>query len=394
MRKLLIVSDSLRTGGIQKSLENFLNIIDYNCYDVTLFLFNHNESFKYKINKNVKIQGGKFLLKLANTPGVKKQFNNNFNFILRKTIALMCLILGANFVYKILFSFEKKLGDFDAAISFSNNINNKTVYFGSNKFVLEKTIAKKKIAWLHVDYDEMNMHNNINTREYEKFDSIVAVSHAVKNTFLKSHPYFENKVKVIYNSVAEEDVKKKANEYDVEKHKMFTMVSVGRLDENKSPLSYIKVAAELKRNNVKFHWWIIGDGPLKNDLIKQIHYYELSEELLILGELSNPYPYIKNADLFISASKSESFGLAIAEALCLNTPVVARNYPALKEIIDNSKNGIIFNGSDQELGKLICNLIQNGNFYLRLKEKTQLNIDSRRVIEQFTEVMKEEMIGD
>jgi glycosyltransferase involved in cell wall biosynthesis len=388
MKKLLIVSNSFGIGGIQRSLENLLNIIDYEKYDVTLFLFNFNEKYRHKINPNVKLKESNRVLKLANTTGKEALKKGSLFLIVRKFIAVLCALFGANFMYKLMFTFEKKLGQYDVAISFSNNINNKSVYFGSNKFVLEKTKAKKKVAWLHVDYNKMNMNNDINRREYEFFDTIVHVTNAVKKTFLESYPHMAEKSVVVYNSVAESNVRELANKLEIKKTKSFTLVSVGRLDENKSPKTYVKVANELKKNDINFHWWIIGDGPEMSSVLDEIERHGLSHNISIHGELNNPYPYMKNADLFVSASKSESFGLAIAEALCLNTPVVARYYPALSELITDNMNGIISHGDDEELAKTVVNLIRNEERYKKLKKGTELKINSRIVSEQFDRLMK------
>ena len=211
MKNLLIVSDSLRVGGIQRSLENLLNVIDYEKYKVTLYLFNDDKQYRHKVNTNVKVKGSKGLLKIANTTSQEALEKGFFIFIIRKLIAALCVLFGANSIYKFLFLFEKNLENYDVAISFSNNINLKSVYFGVNKFVLEKTKAKKKLAWLHVDYNKMNMDNEINKREYEKFDKVVHVSKAVRDTFLIYHPSMAGKSNVVYNSVAEDKVLELAN---------------------------------------------------------------------------------------------------------------------------------------------------------------------------------------
>lgn len=393
MVKLLIVSDSLRVGGIQRSLENLLDIIDYNKYDVTLFLFHSDSELNKKINKNVKVVGSNKMLKIANMLPKEARQKGLLYFIIRKIIAGLCAVWGANLVYKFMFMFEAKKFDYDAAISFSNNINNRSVYFGVNKFILEKTVANRKITWLHVDFEKMNMDNAINRKEYERFDTIVHVSHAVKKTFLNFYPELKEKCKVVYNTIPVDKIKILSIEFDTQKLAHLSLVSVGRLDKNKSPKSYIKVARCLKKNKIDFHWWIIGDGPEKSELWADIQNNHLTDNFTLLGEINNPYPYIKNADLFVSASNSESFGLAIAEALCLKTPVVARYYPALEELIISKINGIISYGDDESLANSVLNLLNDFELYKKIKKNSNLTISKKMVSKQFNNLMELEKSG-
>lgn len=389
MIKLLIVSDSLRVGGIQRALENLLNIIDYNKYDITLFLFNNSSDYKHRINKNVKIINGNRLLKIANMTSKEARQKSLLYFIIRKIIAILCAVLGANIVYKIMFMFEKKKVGYHCVISFSNNINNRSVYFGVNKFVLEKTEAKRKVSWLHVDYKKMNMTNKLNRKEYERFDTIVHVSEAVKKTFLSFYPEMEEKCKVVYNIIPTDKIKMLSKEFKVKKKSRFSLVSVGRLDKNKSPKSYVYVARCLKEHKIDFHWWIIGDGPEKSELLAEIQGNNLLGYFTLLGEVNNPYPYIKYADLFVSASKSESFGLAIAEALCLGTPVVARNYPALEELITHKKNGIIsYDNSDESLADSVLEILNNPELYEFIRDNSNFLISQKEVYQQFDNVIE------
>jgi glycosyltransferase involved in cell wall biosynthesis len=387
MIKLLIVSDSLRVGGIQRSLENLLNVIDYQKYEVTLFLFHYEAEYINKINKNVKVLSGNILLSIANTTSLEARKKGRLYFVIRKIFALFCLVLGSNLVYKFMNLFETKKVGYDVAISFSNNIDNRSVYFGSNKFVLEKTKANRKITWLHVDYKEMNLNNVFNRREYEKFDSIVHVSYAVEKSFLAYFPEMKNRSKVIYNAVPVSQIERLSEEINVKKSAHFTIVSVGRLDENKSPLSYIHVARYLKEMKIDFHWTIIGDGPKKTELLINIEESQLSENITFLGEVKNPYPYMKNADLFVSASKSESFGLAIAEALALETPVVVRYFPAIEELVTNNINGIISYGGDDSLADCVFSILDDTRMLASIKSNAKLLINSDLVIKQFENLM-------
>lgn len=387
MKKIIIVSDSLRVGGIQRSLENLLNEIDYDKFDVTLKLFHFKKEYETRINRNVKIVHGSKILNFLNLSSREARNKGMVVFMFRKFLALLCRVFNSNLVYSLIFLFEKKLSGFDIAISYSNNINNKSVYFGVNKYVLEKINANKKITWLHVDFNEMKLNNPYNAKEYSKFDKIVHVSYAVKKSFTDIFPEMTDKSTVVYNFIPILKIRKLSQSFYVEKKIDKTIISVGRFDENKSQKSFVDVAIYLKKMNINFQWWMIGDGPEINEVKKLLKANEIDDQFIMMGEIDNPYPYIKKADLFISASKSESFGLAIAESLVLNTPVVARDYPALEEIITGGVNGIISHGDNSMLSKTVYQILKDNEALLKLKNNTKLLINKELVLEQFENAM-------
>ena len=163
MKKVLIVSDSLRMGGIQSSLKVFIKMLSTKDYDITLFLFNDTDKEFFKAD-NIKIISGSKLLKVISYTSAEAKQKGIFTFLIRKGLALLCRIFSANLIYKCIFFFEKRLLGYDVAISYSNNISDRSVYFGYNKFVLEKTDAKLKIGYIHADYG--TIHFNVSDREF------------------------------------------------------------------------------------------------------------------------------------------------------------------------------------------------------------------------------------
>jgi len=259
MKKVLIVMDSMRIGGIQQSLINLLNSIDYKKCKVDLFLFNNN--LNYEINDNVKVINSNWLLNTVSTSSVDAKKNGLFKYLIRTIFSVLTKICGSSIIFNFIFLFEKKLNGYDVAISFTNNVNDKSVYFGCNKFVLDKVSAKKKISWLHTDYNVIK--SKYNSKEYKRFDKIVAVSKFGANTLVKNVPELEDKVTVIKNVINGDEICNKATLFNAEIDKnMFNIVCVGRLDSNKNQIEQIKILKKLSQqglNNIKLY--LIGDGP-------------------------------------------------------------------------------------------------------------------------------------
>ena len=382
MKKILIVSDSLRVGGIQTSLKSFLKVLSEQDYKVTLFLFNDTNSQSLELD-NIDIISGTNFLKLISYTAEEAKKRGIFVFVLRKILALLCKLFTANAVYSFIFLFERKLYDYDVAISYSNNISNRTVYFGYNKFVLEKVVCKQRIAYIHADYD--TIHSNFFDREYRKFDSIWCVSEFVKSTFLKYNSSCCNKCEVVYNFINEEKISKIGNKpYQNDK---FHIVTVGRLDQNKSQIDVIDICLKLIKKGVDFEWFLLGDGPERKNIEEAIMQNKLEDYVYLLGNKNNVSDYLNYSNVFVSLSKSESYGLAIAESLLLNTITIVKYMPVVEEII--SDNGIVCENNDN-IVDTIYKLITDTEYYKECKKQSQLYYDNNKNLNHMNELLNKE----
>lgn len=350
MRKILIAMDSIRIGGIQTALVNMLRTIHYDKYDVTLLLFHYEDAYKEFLPKELKIKRLSPIINVMNYTGQEAKEKGVFTYLCKKFFALLCRIFGGNAVYGFLYKFIKKDDTiWDVAISYTNNISLRGTYFGVNKFVLEKVKAKEKVSWVHVDYEKLKMNHKINNREYRKFDKVIHVSEAAQKTFLQYLPELKNRTRVIYNIIDTQSLKEKAAEFTISEPKNeFTIITVSRLDENKNILDCLSVAKLLKDAGFTFKWFILGDGEQRKIIENRIEEWGLKDFVILKGYIKNPYPYIIRSDVMISTSKSESFGLAIAEAIALGIPAIAYYYPAAPEIIKQEENGYIVPSGDKE----------------------------------------------
>lgn len=377
--KILFVIDSLRKGGIRTSLLNLLANLDYQNYDIYLFCFHITEDDEKYIPSNVHvIKPNKFFNLLASTGDELKQFSY-IRYFFRGIFSAVCKIFNSNNLYNLIFKTEKRQFKYDIAISYTNNVSDHSLYFGSNKFVIEKVDSRKKITWLHADYHAMRLDTLINNNEYNYFDTIVCVSKAVANSFIKYNKHLENKIKIIYNLLDINKLEMLSNENinEMINKDMLNCISVMRLDENKDPLFIIDIAIELKKNNVNFCWRILGDGPLFNKTKYKIEVNDLKNNVILYGYVNNPYPYLKKSDLYISTSKSEGFGLSIVEALYFDLDVLCAKYDAVDEVLDN-KNGMIINKSLSEYVNVIKNSLykRNKHYILHSNEDVMKEIDT------------------
>lgn len=382
MKKILIVSDSTRIGGIQRSLVNMLNFIDYSKYSVSLLLF--DDQNVEEINKQVKILPSNNILRIIGSTSNELKKQSKFKYIIRKLLSSLCMIFGSNFVFSLLFRKYSIKDKYDIAISYTNNVNSRSLYYGYNKLILEKVKAKQKKCWIHIDY-KSRQRDKMEINEFSKMDEIILVSKACKKNFEMVYPEFKNKTTVVYNVVDKNNIIKLSNDDTSENinDKCFNIISIGRLEKNKNIEAQLLIANKLKLQGLKFNWYVIGNGidylKIKNKVLE----LNIADSFKLLGEKRNVYPYIKKCSLLVSTSLSESFGLAIVEALMLKVPVVALKYPSLNEIVPND---CIYNSLDQMCDRIAL-LLKNKEQYDIYKKNCFYIIDNDLIKKQIDNVL-------
>lgn len=326
MKKLLIVMNNLDGGGAEKLLIKLLEKLNKNKYDITLFLLNNEGIYLKELKKIRKI---KFSY-LTNEINKEEKF-----YKLKKIIHKLKKLYFCLFPNDI---FRKKLGEnrYDIGIAYLEGV---TTLFLSNL----KT-CKKKIAWVHTDLKKHRILNKyLEKRAYKKIDNIVCVSNDSKFSMKKLYPELNEKIEVIYNPVDKEEIiynanKEKINIFNKEK---INLISIGRLIKAKGYDILLQAHNSLVKEGLDYNLYILGEGKERKKMEKYIEEHNLEENTFILGFKKNPYPYLKEADIFISSSRYEGYSLVVAEALCLGKPIIATKSTGPCELLENGKYGIL-----------------------------------------------------
>ena len=249
-----------------------------------------------------------------------------------------------------------------------------TIIVVSEASKLRNTISMiegpKKIQWIHTDYlawcDFSSWTKNITCNDskiYSKFDKIIALTQISKCGLLKKLPVIDGKVEVINNLIPVDDIIKKSKEKCnlVMHNNVINIVSIGRIDVEKAYDRIIEVCRRCREEKFQFKWYIIGDGPLYNDIKNAICRFKLEETLILLGKLENPYPVLKQADYFALLSNYEGMPATIYEALVLNIPIIATDVGGIREQLNNGKYGILVNNKLEDIYNMIRNILQKKN---------------------------------
>lgn len=134
------------------------------------------------------------------------------------------------------------------------------------------------------------------------------------------------------------------------------VVLLGRLAEEKGHLSAINAISEME--NVEL--WIVGDGPLKKTIASTVSSKNLAGKVKLLGHRDDVYNWLALADVLLLNSSYEGQGLVLLEAMAAGVPVVASNVGGVSEIVENGKNGLLFEYDDEnEIKKVINNILSD-----------------------------------
>jgi glycosyltransferase involved in cell wall biosynthesis len=170
----------------------------------------------------------------------------------------------------------------------------------------------------------------------------------------------------------------------------FKLVSVGRLHEIKGYDMAINAAYILKKENINFKWYVVGEGTEREKLEKLIEKQGLENNFFLIGLRENPYPYIANANCLVQPSRFEGKSVVLDEAKILNVPILVTNYNTAKDQIDHLKNGIIVDMNAESIAEGIMELLKDKNLLNSIKTYSQ----NHNIIDYNIEKYMEGLCGD
>jgi glycosyltransferase involved in cell wall biosynthesis len=148
--------------------------------------------------------------------------------------------------------------------------------------------------------------------------------------------------------------------------------TVGELNPLKGHDIFLRAAAEVVSSNPQSRFVIVGGDPSREAatlrrLERLASDLNLTDQIRLLGQVDEVAPLLAAMDLFVSASQTESFGLAIVEALASGLPVVATETEGAGEIIELNETGFLVPvGQPAALAKAINRLVSDGDLRLRM----------------------------
>lgn len=259
-------------------------------------------------------------------------------------------------------------GEYDVAISY---MHGEAMYY-----VADKVNAKKKITWVHNDYDADGFDKELDRPYFEKFNRIVSISDECVKIFNDVFPEFAYKTIYIPNLTSSSLIKKLALDFQPDEYievratdpKKLILLSIGRLNSQKGFDIAIQTAKVMQDQNINFIWYIIGQGELKEKLQEQIIDAKVEKKVVLLGTRENPYPYCYYCDIVIQPSRYEGKSVVLDEAKILAKPIIVSNYDTVKDQIIEGSEGVVVPLEPQRIAEAIIDLSNNPHKLLQLSD--------------------------
>ena len=383
-KKILFMVSSMNIGGVEKSLLSLLSVIPKDKYDITVLTLEKKGGFLDYIPSYITVEEAAWFKEIKpiimESPQrtIKKYLKENKVFKIPTFIYSYYKSKNTDnrYIYykNILKSIPENEGEYDVAIAYAGPTEIIDAY------ITHKVKAKRKIGWVHFDISKHKINEKLYENLYEKFDKIFTVSNEANKKLNEIIPSTVNKSEVLLNIISKELINEMAkedinfdNEFDGVK-----IVTVGRLSKEKGQDLAIKALANLKKDGYKVRWYCVGEGNSREEYESLIKDNKLEEDFILLGATPNPYPYIKNSDIYVQTSRHEGYCLTLAEAKCLCKPIVTTNFTGAYEQIEHGINGLIVPLNEDYIYKNVKYIMDNKSVSYNFIEKLKIEaIDTR-----------------
>ena len=220
-----------------------------------------------------------------------------------------------------------------------------------------------------------------------KMNICVCVSDKVMQAYKEL--YGIKNIQVIHNLMDTEKIINQSKEpMDVEYSKdCINLVSVGRLEWQKNFKRFANVHKRLIDDGIKINSYLIGDGIEKEDIKELVKKNENEDTFHILGRKENPFPYVKNADLFVLSSNLEGLPTVLYEAIILGVPCISTDVAGAKEILAD-KYGLVVENDDESLYIGLKNVLNNRENMVKYKENLlEYKVENSEIMEKIYKVI-------
>jgi len=190
-------------------------------------------------------------------------------------------------------------------------------------------------------------------RFYPKADHIVGISDGVCDDLKEIINRNDVVFKKIHNPVVTSDCENKLKEstdFLYSDDVGLKLVTSGRLERQKDYPTLLKAIYLYKKQYGDVHLVVLGEGSLKEKLVKIVDDLDLQDNVTFLGFVSNPLPIMAQADIYVQASAWEGFCNVIVEALYCGLKIVSTDCPSgPEEILENGKYGVLVSVGDENM---------------------------------------------
>ena len=334
-KSILFVNDEMMIGGVSRILNTLLSMLDKEKYDIDLLVLHPRGGYMQEIPEGINVIETSPFFEYVDQPIDELTKEKDIKGIIKKSIFVFYMKSGL--IKRLIRRERKKILKKQYDVEFSAKEGFCTIFNACGD-------AKLKLNWIQTDYEKENYakhHIELFEWALSKIDMNIASSDGVKAAFEKV--FDVHNISIIHNLMDEERIRKLSLE-EVDHHfdpEKFNMIAVARFHPQKGLDRLLAAVKKMKDLQMHVSLILIGDGILNESLHKQTEELGLNEEVQFLGYQMNPYPYIRQSDLFVMTSLFEGYPTITIESLISTTPVFTTEVSGVSEQIKEVYEGKI-----------------------------------------------------
>lgn len=331
----------LRIGGTERVLVSYIKELSKdNRYNITLII-NENSS------RNVLLE------EIPSNVAIEYVYTKSFDNYLHDISIKRKESILAKGIYSLILPYGKSLRRKKVKDIIERKKIDILVDFERSFVKYAEEFTCKKIIWNHFTFSKNNSCKEWKEK-FDKYDRVIAISKEMEEEILAFYPKPE-KVKMLYNPQHIEKVQSRMNEIDnfSEEDKLLLeqdyILYVGRIETIKGLPDLIESYNLAKSRGVKEKLYIIGSGTEESNLKSKVEELGMTNDILFLGSKDNPFPWMKNAKLFVTTTYGEGLPTTYIESMICGTPILSYDCPTgPKDILENGKYGVLVPMGDKE----------------------------------------------
>lgn len=336
-KKILFSCYGLGIGGIEKCLVNLINALPEEQYEVDLLLMNPEYDFREQLRRPVRFLP--LFDYVANVHDTMPEIRRRGGVLRNTGLALRWIMfrLELKFGRKPWRWFRPLPEHYDVAIAYSQNDY-------SAYYVIDKVKADRKVFWYHNGaYTRSGWAYERDKVYYPKFDYTVAVSTDCAGVLRERFDFAPGRLIVLRNICEAASIRDRAEAFipDSFRSGRAHIVSVGRMTAEKGAPLAVEACRMLRDRGFDICWHWVGDGNQCDAIRQSLAQYGLQGEFILEGNQENPYPYLKNADVYVQPSHYEAYSTTITEAKVLGRPIVTTDVGGMRDQLADGENGLI-----------------------------------------------------
>ena len=366
MKRILIVTPDLEVGGVQRALLALLRFAPAKELNITVRVFSLGGTLERELPSGIRLE-------VADDVYTLESARAGISALLKKA--------GLNRVFRVAKTVYHRLGShltrgasargetFDTAIAFSDGL--------ASWYVARRITAEEKIAFVQTDLRAAGSNPAMEAAVYACYSYIYFGSEASRTSFLQMLPAYADKTRLLYTSLDPTLIRRAAMENPAVAmdYSGVKIATVGRLSHEKGVKKIPGLLQRLLNDGMDVCWYVVGDGPERESLIRQAKKLSVAEHLVMTGVQKNPYALIARCDLYVQPSDYEGYCLALAEARALHRPCVCCDFSGAREQLRDGIDGFVTGITEDAIYPAIQKLVQSSELRRQFSEALEWNTD-------------------